>query len=503
MPTPKWEETEAITPSWDDTYPIDNDSTIEKLANKGIDLLGGIGKGLETIESYTAAPIRAGIYAGQKGYPILESMKFQFGEDPKKAPSGKMIAKEMGFSEEPYIKTPLISNPWGKGNEEKYLSLSPAQIAGGVVTTITDPMTYAGELAIAKGLPKGAELTANILNKYKNSLAETAGKRAAKAAVGSNIAAQRDLVGITAKGAPDINAIKSKYRDLGERLLTPGKELSAEGKPIGKTVGWIAKTENVGNKSAEKFDYWKNKYNDFKKIVGVEKPISGENIADDLMKYAESLPVNEQTKTLKNRLYLEAENMMTANKNMSLDDAIKLKSSFKYQAQSPDAFTSSADVNNKIKSIIDDQIEKSLDDHILNSNPNKKILDEYKDMKKGYGIYKTLSSNATERMVRDVSNRLVSPSDYAAGAIGTIKEDSITGIIAAAANKIGREYGSSLGANTAFKLSKAAEAGSKAITKHANKLKAALQLGLPTYMVTIESLKNQDPEFKKALEDTK
>ena len=126
MPTPKWEETEAITPSWDDTYPIDNDSTIEKLANKGIDLLGGIGKGLETIESYTAAPIRAGIYAGQKGYPILESMKFQFGEDPKKAPSGKMIAKEMGFSEEPYIKTPLISNPWGKGNEEKYLSLSPA-----------------------------------------------------------------------------------------------------------------------------------------------------------------------------------------------------------------------------------------------------------------------------------------------------------------------------------------------------------------------------------------
>lgn len=66
----------------------------------GQELLSGLVSAAETIDSYTGAPVRAGIGAAQDGRGFggaLSAAASQFGEDPKTAPTGKQIRKKAGI----------------------------------------------------------------------------------------------------------------------------------------------------------------------------------------------------------------------------------------------------------------------------------------------------------------------------------------------------------------------------------------------------------------------
>lgn len=491
----------------------------EKIGKAGLKGMEYLGKGLSKLESYTAAPIRQGIYAAQTGKPVIESIGKAFGEDPSKAATGQMIAKEMGFSEDPYIKTPIVKNPWGRTPDERNLSLSPSQVAGAGITMATDPLMYAGEIGGSGLISRSGKALQRGLKGVGEAADVGAGKRAVKTALGHNIRAQRDIIGMTKEGIPNAEKVNQLYKNLGEKLLTKGEE-EIGGKKIGKTVGFLNTTEQASEKAADKYRYWSDYYNKFKKYVDTINPqaISGEKISNELMAYAESLPITEANKTIKNRLYTEAENILENYPSMSMDEAIKLKGQFKYKRESPDLFTSSKDATNKMNGIIDDEIMNGIDRAINTKLPDgtyiydyvPELKNEYKKMKEGYGLYKKVASTGSERNVRDVSNRALSWSDYmtgvpvAGGALASGMSPAnaaVYGMAAAVLNKVGKEYGSSVMANTLKSLATAAKSGSKVIEASSDPLVKAYQLGgYPYLMLKIDDLRKNNRDFNQALE---
>lgn len=138
---------------------------IPGLQAAGAGITKGFGKVSQVLDKYTGAPVRAGVYRAMQGKPeeALSAAYEQFGEDPTKAPSGKDIAYEAGLSKEPYIRTPIIMNPYT--GKEGTLRVSPAGIAGGLGEMALDPTAYIPASNVgraATSLAKGVSKTAGF-----------------------------------------------------------------------------------------------------------------------------------------------------------------------------------------------------------------------------------------------------------------------------------------------------------------------------------------------------
>lgn len=118
--------------------------------------------GLDTIDSYSGAPVRAGLAANFESkdpnkYPIesgFDAAKAQFGQDPSKAPTNDQVFQKSPLSNVPLSSyaPKMFNDPANyKNNSELdelkpekggFFDVSPASVAGSVVGFETDPLMH-------------------------------------------------------------------------------------------------------------------------------------------------------------------------------------------------------------------------------------------------------------------------------------------------------------------------------------------------------------------------
>lgn len=131
----------------------------------GQSVLGGVKAAGDAYEKYGSAPLRSGIGAIQDNKNPLAAIGRQFGQDPKLAPTGDMIADKAGFQEKPplagmsnqTVDQLSFGDPTDRAQLNQLRSLSPRGTAGAVIEQAADPMIVAGVAGKGLGLvAKGA-----------------------------------------------------------------------------------------------------------------------------------------------------------------------------------------------------------------------------------------------------------------------------------------------------------------------------------------------------------
>jgi hypothetical protein len=132
------------------------------LDNLKLKALQKLVSGLNTVDSYSGAPIRAGLAANFEAkdpnkYPIqsgFDAAKAQFGQDPSKAPTNEQVFQKSPLSSTPlssYVPS-LYNDPANYKNNSALdelkpekggaLDVSPASAAGSLVGFETDPLMH-------------------------------------------------------------------------------------------------------------------------------------------------------------------------------------------------------------------------------------------------------------------------------------------------------------------------------------------------------------------------
>jgi hypothetical protein len=165
----------------------------------GEELLSGLVSAAETVDSYTGAPVRAGIGAAQDGKGVggaLSAAASQFGEDPNLAPTGKQIARRAGVSDTALSeKVPSLysdtGEEWTKLKRGGFLDPTASGAAGLGIDIAADITNVVPVGAIVKGAAKGgAKLASRAVNTASDAISATGrgagkvGKRVIQGALG-------------------------------------------------------------------------------------------------------------------------------------------------------------------------------------------------------------------------------------------------------------------------------------------------------------------------------
>lgn len=151
---------------------------LQKAGNRALE--GVIWAG-EKIDSYTGAPTRAAISAVQNDRDPMAAFAWQFGEDPKNAPTGKDIALKAGASDDAEnstydkylkpavegIKSNPIMGPVARVVDAVYDRASDADMAGFGIDVAADPLwaVPGGQAATAvRNAGKGAKVAGRVTN---------------------------------------------------------------------------------------------------------------------------------------------------------------------------------------------------------------------------------------------------------------------------------------------------------------------------------------------------
>lgn len=346
--------------------------------------------------------------------------------------------------------------------------------------------------AVVQGAFSGAGSVAQgIVDRFKY-VPET---RAVKAVTGQNISALRQIADTTLKSPGDINAAQNRIVKVGRDILDePG------------VLGPLSKVEDMAPKLAEA----RTKYGQLIGDVGAKidelapGAVDANNIANNIIKYAESIPETMQGQKLRDKLVEEAANFEKIG-NLSFTDAQKFKNQFKYKAVDADALISNQDATNALRKIIGGEMDQTAAKLAEQGPPEvQDLLKNYAQYKSKYGSFKAASDAATDRVQKNLTNRFVSPSDYGIGAaIGTAQSLAhggigpgtvALGVGAAAANKFARERGSALAARTAEGILKAYKSnGVQGLIETARPLIDAVRQGNPSAVATFQILNQSNP----------
>lgn len=464
------------------------------VAQAGQYVLDKVGKASKAVDSVTAGPVRAAVGSMMDMKTPRESMAEygkHFANPGLEGPSGKDLAAKAGVSTEEFD-TPLTLNPF---TGEKF-KVSPAGIAGAGVDVALDPTTYL-TAGLGGAIEKGAAATVGkVAPKLEGYLSKKAAERAVKAATGNSVSGIRKLGKVTKN---------TDYEKAAENLLKSGSEMLKPDEAGNRVVGWFDSPENIAPKAAAKADEYGNKISQVGKTVDEKVPegaISSWEIAKDIQDYKNNLPMgNTATENLKKRLDDEIA-LLKDRGNITFSEAQQIKNSFKYKPTDPDALISNQDVTNDINRMISGRMEEAAD--------KAGVLPDYKEAKTGYGSMLGAEQAASDRSVKNLANRFVSPSDYGAGATGVIAAGQkgadvagvgLTGMAAAAANKLLRERGSSFAANSLRKLAEVAKSAPEFLGKYQTVLERAASEGARSLAITHQLLMNNDPTYKKLFEE--
>lgn len=429
--------------------------------------LAGAGHVLNFADKYIGSPIRATIGTLQnKNKGLLDAVqaaKAQFGEDASKAPSGKDLAANMGFSTKPYEakipewfqKTVLHHQKfYAPEDRNTKISVSPAELAGLPLSVATDPV---GLLAFVKG-PKaaGAALTGagKAYEGGVHQLSKIAEERALKVATGQGLAAERRIARSTAQSPGHL-------KDALENLNRAGRDILEE-------PGLLKSYDRVESLAPKLGDTYR-KYGEKIGEVGLEidklmpQAVSAQNIANEILKYASTIPETPRGIKLQERLMEEAL-VYEKKKHMSFKEAQAFKNDYQWKAADADNLISNKDATNKINQIIGREMEMTVE-RLSGYAPSPAVqetLEKYKEFKSKYGSFKQTAEAATNRVLANRKNRWGSPSDYAIGIATGLGSSPATGmyslptaVATAFMHKLVRERGSAFVAKTADKAAKA------------------------------------------------
>lgn len=383
------------------------------------------------------------------------------------------------------------------------LGTSQADLTKGNIDGAIDDVKSGAQLgAIAGGLMTPAfEGIGRGIKNFINpeNLRGIAADRAVKATTGQNISALRKIAGATSTGQ-DLAKSEESLRRVGKDLIDSGV-IGAGDKVEDLAAKLQTKRKEVGGQIGEVGKQIDTLY---------PKAVSSDNIANELLAYAESIPQTESGKKLREKIAKEAENFQ-AMKGVSFGDAQKIKNQFKYRPQDQDALISNQDVTNKIQRIISNEMDQTAKTVASTSTPESKaLLDQYGDLKGKYRSFKLSSDAASDRALKNLSNRFVSPSDYGTGATGALLTSLGTGgaalpalaagAVGAGLNKLARERGNSLAAVGFTKAAKAMENSPEFAKKFGNILYQSAERGGPALAVTHQLLSKKFPEYNQMLE---
>jgi len=400
-----------------------------------------------------------------------------------------------------------------------------------------------GQLAkdVALGAGTGAAFQgllsrgSNELSKLPAFARQKSAERAVKATTGQNVRALRKMSGTTHDSAGDVEKFLGGIRKVGDDIID---EVTPSGKPL---LGAFDSVEDLAPKMASARKHYGEKLGEVGKAVDSFYPegsVDGKKIAEKLAAYAEKLPdVDRGTATI-DRILTVASQFDKKGK-MTFEQAKLFKNQFKHEPTNADLLVGNKDVTNKIRSIIGGQmddtassLEKNLSqvkmerpisvtpgggippsplgENKMSVNPDdfqkvqyiKELLGKYGHFKGKYGSFKQASDAATDRVQKNLSNRLVSPSDYGVGGMTAVASAAATGnplmalvgVAGAAANKIARERGSSA---TSVALRKISELAKNPLfaNKYSKKILNAAADG-PTAMLGVHAvLMNTDPDY--------
>lgn len=490
------------------------DSFTEQAAKKFLDIGGTVGKAAlqgaanvgEKIDRYTGAPIRSAVGALQEGQGLggaASAYGKQFGAPSAQAPTGEQLMQKAGVSDKSFS-VPLIKNPWGQTEQEKYIQTSPAELTGTAAQIALDPTTYIAPEALVGGASKAAEASSGVAPKVAEYLAKQAELRSAKAMTGQNVGAIRRMAKVTGRGAMDVERAEQNLRNVGRA----GLESNEAGSPI---VGWASKSSEMAPAAAGKAEFYGKKIGEVGAAVDATHPegaVDFKSIADKITDYAATIPETETGKRIQNRLLEEAANFEKKGKT-TFADAQAYKNQFQYKPQDQDALISNQDVTNKVRSIITKEMDNTAETVAKNPSAPAEV-GKYGEYKQGYGAMKNAAEATSEQAKRELARGFISPSSTGTGlaaamiyggthggaGMGTV----LAGATAAAANKLARERGSAFAARSMDALSKIAASTPDVLGRYKDMLEAAAKRTPEALMVTHHVLMNNDPKYRQIIE---
>ncbi len=366
---------------------------------------------------------------------------------------------------------------------------------------VSDPDQFESDIAKGAAFGGAAQLGLGAVGKAASALTPTslrnlAEQRAVKAVTGQNVGALRKAAKTTLQDAGSLDRAESNIQRMGRDILDEG------------ALSTFDKVSDV----APKLSSAKNKYGSQIGEIGstidrvAPNSIDTQKISKDLLEYADTIPGTEVGKKLQNRIKAEAANL-SAKPGMGFGEAQDWKNQFKYKPMDQDALIGSQDVTNKIQKIIGKEMENAASrTSKTGSEEVKALLDQYQNAKSKYGSFKGSSSAATDRAIKDLSNRFVSPSDYAVGGMAAVPGLTtmnpglaMAGIAGAMANKFARERGSSTVAVTADKLAKTMESSPTFAKEFGQAILDAMQRG-PAALSVSHHLLMKNPKYRAEFE---
>ncbi len=438
---------------------------LESLKNAAV--IGGKGliSGLQTvgegIEKYSAAPTRAALSALADKKNPLTAFSEQFGEDPEKAATGQKIAEQLGVPSKDVALNQkqimgydpnegLPENVKGKG------TVNPQEIAGAGINVAADvsnliPAEKVVSFAAGKagGLSKGLKKTSEELA-FKQSGAML---KDARRALGKN---QMETLGRTM-----LDKTVDVADEAGNITKVPLMKAGDTVEDIAEKTGLLKK--QTGEKIGQIYDSIDSKIADENFLKSLPKD-KAEKLAS-ASRFDPKVDVPELHKMI-NEKYgskLEGKKVLSkvedllqdmTSRGNTLNDSLALKGeldemiNYSKQTQDLPAYQKAlVDIRNHIR----DKTNKYATDvaDVLGTKTGK----ELNDLNKTYGAVSTLNQISSDRTARNVANRMISPSDYGAGAIGTLAtHNPVYGVASAIGNKLGRERGAGIGARGAESL---------------------------------------------------
>jgi len=331
--------------------------------------------------------------------------------------------------------------------------------------------------AAVKGAGKlfgGGKPTSELVREYieaKNqgfadSLQDFAEVRAAKAAVGNQAKYMDPLIR------------KGKVNKFGRDLLDEN------------IVGFGDKAENILEKAAQAKDKIWGSMDEL--IEGVEAPVSGQGIGDDLLNYATEIDAPNTQGTV-NQVLNQAKDFQGRG-DVSMREAQRWKNLYKWDDRDPSTMALGKEATNKAKMIISNQMENAVE-----KSGADELLSKYRDLKSKYGSAALAEEVAEKLTSRQAKNRTFSLTDYGSAAAGVVSQGP-RGAAFGLANKVLRERGSSAVAVGADKLSQTLRRNPTKFGKYSETLIKAVEKGPTSVGATHYILWKNDPEYRETVE---
>jgi hypothetical protein len=273
-----------------------------------------------------------------------------------------------------------------------------------------------------------------------------------------------------------------------------------------KVIGFGSSVDKIKDRAADAADKaWAQVQGVHKAIDAAKdgKSIDGGEIAKAIVEKANRIEPLDQNLPIIDKMRSTAA-YFERKGPMSLEHAQELKNNFVFKFTDPKTHALGLDGNNAIR----EAFTEKMGDAVASADPA--LAKVWQDGMQKYGVYAETAGAASDRAVANVSNRLISPSDYAVGATAALHSgmkngaegvaDTVRGVAAALAHKLVRERGSSAAAITAKNLAGILESAPEALGSAYGVLAKAAEGGPAALEATHMMLLKSDENYRKLLE---